>query len=359
MGNLGRGDIVLDKLEYVEPGEDVDPLDEIRFGDLLFNTRNTLDLVGKVAIWRDELPKAFYNSNLMLLRFENNPFMNYRLNSYDGIKALRRLATGTTSVAAIYTRDLLKLKVRIPTNIQEQQKIATFLTSVDTKIQQLTKKKALLEQYKKGVMQKIFKKEIRFKDEKGRDYPKWERKKLGTIATIVKGKGISKSDIVEDGKLECIRYGELYTHYSQRIDKVISRTNVDERNLQLSETNDVIIPSSGETQIDIATACCVLRSGIALGGDLNIIKSKQNGVFLAYYLTGPLKRAIAKVAQGNSVVHLYPSQLESLRIELPCIEEQNKIANFLGSLDDKIDHVDAQMGEVSRFKKGLLQQMFV
>jgi type I restriction enzyme S subunit len=128
---------------------------------------------------------------------------------------------------------------------------------------------------------------------------------LGEIASFSKGKGISKADIIEDGATECIRYGELYTTYGETIDEVKSRTNIDVDDLVLSEANDVIIPASGETQIDIATASCVLREGIALGGDLNIIKTKNNGVFLSYYLNYKKKQEIASLAQGISVVHLY------------------------------------------------------
>lgn len=98
--------------------------------------------------------------------------------------------------------------------------------------------------------------------------------------------------------------------------------------LVLSEANDVIIPASGKTQIDIAKASCVLRSGIALGGDLNIIKSKQNRVFVSYHLNSVSKTDIAKSAQGNLVVHLYPSQLQTLFLHLPTLPEQQKSRPF-------------------------------
>ncbi|WP_291120169.1 restriction endonuclease subunit S [Empedobacter sp. UBA7248] len=164
----------------------------------------------------------------------------------------------------------------------------------------------------------------------------WEAKKLGEIAKFSKGKGISKSDIEENGITECIRYGELYTHYSEVINKIKSKTNVNTSALVLSEKNDVIIPASGETTIDIATASCVLKSGIVLGGDLNIIKTKNNGIFLSYYLNSKKKKEIANLAQGISVVHLYSSQLASLSIGLPKINEQNKISSFLSLLDQRI-----------------------
>ena len=151
----------------------------------------------------------------------------------------------------------------------------------------------------------------------------WETKKLGEVAKFSKGKGILKSDISENGNLECIRYGELYTFYREVIDDIQSKTNLNSKDLVLSEANDVIIPSSGESSIDIATASCVTKSGVGLGGDLNIIKTSHNGIFLSYYLNSKKKLDIAQLSQGISVVHLYSSQLASLSLNLPSIEEQN------------------------------------
>src|SRR5690606_6016093 len=165
----------------------------------------------------------------------------------------------------------------------------------------------------------------------------WETKKLGEIATFSKGKGISKNDISEDGNLECIRYGELYTFYEEVIDNIQSKTNLNSKDLVLSQENDVIIPSSGESSIDIATASCVTKSGVALGGDLNIIKTSHNGIFLSYYLNSKKKLDIARLSQGISVVHLYSSQLTLLSLNLPNIEEQNKIANYLSKISSRIE----------------------
>jgi len=242
---------------------------------------------------------------------------------------------------------------------EEQQKIADFLTAVDKRIQQLEEKKRLLTEYKKGVMQQIFSQQIRFKDDNGNPYPDWEEKRLGNVATFSKGKGVSKADIVDGGSLECIRYGELYTEYGETISDIKSRTNCPSDNLVLSEFNDVIIPASGETQIDIATASCVLKAGVVLGGDLNVIRSKVNGVYLSYYLNSWRKHDIARVAQGVSVVHLYSSQLKALVIDVPSDEEQQKIADFLTCIENKIVQVDSQLEQAKDFKKGLLQQMFV
>ncbi len=253
---------------------------------------------------------------------------------------------------------LTRLKFHVPT-LPEQRKIANFLTAVDGRIGQLSQKKALLEDYKKGVMQQLFTQALRFKDDHGNDFPEWEEKKLGAVCRILKGKGLSKADLADDGATPCIRYGELYTIYSELIQNTKSRTNVAVKELVLSEENDVIIPASGETHIDIATASCVMAKGVALGGDLNIIRTKLNGVFLAYYLNNACKHAIARVAQGSSVIHLYPDQLKGLSLRFPSTDEQTKIANFLTALDLKIESVAQQITHTQTFKKGLLQQMFV
>ncbi|CAA6800876.1 MAG: Type I restriction-modification system, specificity subunit S (EC [uncultured Sulfurovum sp.] len=284
-------------------------------------------------------------------------YMSYLLQSWKVRKQVMTIAQGS-KVLSLSTKRLSTVKLNLPKN-PEQQKIATFLTSIDTKIEQLTKKEKLLSSYKKGVMQKIFNQGIRFKDDDGGEFGDWEEKRLREIATFLKGKGISKSDIVEDGVLECIRYGELYTVYNETIHNVQSKTNLNKDNLIFSKFNDVIIPASGETQIDIATASCILKDNVALSGDLNIIRTNINGVFLAYYLNNFKKIDIARLSQGISVVHLYSSQLKLLKLNLPPLKEQTKIANFLSSIDKKIELTTQQLHEVKAFKKSLLQQMFV
>ncbi|WP_300619541.1 restriction endonuclease subunit S [uncultured Fusobacterium sp.] len=255
------------------------------------------------------------------------------------------------------TENIKDIILNIP-SIQEQEKIANFLSSVDKKISLTEEKLELFREYKKGVMQKIFSQELRFKDSNGNDYPEWEEKKLGEIAFFSKGKLISKEDITEEG-VECIRYGELYTIYKEKIEKVVSKTKLEKNKLILSEKNDVIIPSSGETAIDIAVASCVMKDGVALGADLNIIKTKENGLYLAYFINNPAKLELASLAQGASVIHLYEKHLKLLNIKIPTLEEQEKIADFLSSIDSKIESIEKELEGLKEFKKGLLQQMFI
>ena len=156
----------------------------------------------------------------------------------------------------------------------------------------------------------------------------WKEERLGKIAELSKGVGISKEQLSEDGE-SCILYGELYTKYkSEIIHKVISKTNID----------DVIIPCSGETAIDIAVARCVPFDNILLGGDLNIIRlHKDDGAFMAYQLNGKRKVDIAKLAQGVSVVHLYGENIKAIKTYNPCLLEQQKIVKLLSMLDKRIE----------------------
>jgi len=323
--------------------------------------------------------------------------------------------------------EFFAIELTIP-SLAEQARIASFFTTVDKKISQLKQKKALLEQYKKGVMQQLLvgsdellvgsdellvvsdelkvgsdellvvsdelkvvndelkvvndellvvsdeqlitknlqlttnnsqlKTKLRFKDENGNEFPKWEKKKLGDVAHFSKGKGISKLEISNEGKYDCIRYGELYTHYGETIFEIQSRTDIDGSELVFSEKNDVIIPASGESNIDIAKASCILKEGVAIGGDINIIRGEFDGVFLSYYLNHKMKNEIATLAQGVSVVHLYSNQLSSLIIQLPALKEQKLISKFITALDEKINRTESQLQKTEAWKKGLLQKMF-
>ena len=165
----------------------------------------------------------------------------------------------------------------------------------------------------------------------------WEEEQLDSIATLSKGIGISKEQLSEDGE-PCILYGELYTKYkSEIIKQVESKTDIDCSKLKRSKANDVIIPCSGETAVDIATARCVPFDNILLGGDLNIISlHKYDGAFMSYQLNGKRKYDIARVAQGVSVVHLYGEHLKAIKTYNPSLPEQQKIAKLLSLIDERI-----------------------
>nr|WP_221646933.1 restriction endonuclease subunit S [Bacteroides eggerthii] len=182
----------------------------------------------------------------------------------------------------------------------------------------------------------------------------WEETTLGKISEITKGSGISKDQLSEQGS-PCILYGELYTKFkSEIIDVVYSRTELESSSLVKSKANDVIIPCSGETAIDISTARCVPFNNILLGGDLNIIRLKHDdGGFFAYQLNGARKKDIARVAQGVSVVHLYGENLKHIRVYHPAIEEQKKITRLLSLMDERIATQNKIIEKYESLIKGL------
>ncbi|MFL0081289.1 restriction endonuclease subunit S, partial [Tenacibaculum maritimum] len=281
-------------------------------------------------------------------------------------KKISTLAKGS-SISNVYNSDLKKLEIKLP-KLEEQQKIASFLSSVDKKIELLQKKKALIEEYKRGVMQKIFSQELRFKpdlskvegDDGESNYPDWEENNLGNIFYSEKGNGISKAELDSDGKYKCILYGELYTKYNEIVLDVISKTNsVSGLN---SKKGDLLIPSSTTTTgIDLANVTALNFENIKLGGDIIVLRSNQeiNNIFYAYYLSNYKKQQIASRAQGITIVHLYYNSIKDLMIHIPSLQEQTKIANFLSAIDAKIQLVNTQLENITVFKKGLLQQMFV
>ena len=177
---------------------------------------------------------------------------------------------------------------------------------------------------------------------------------------MYKGTGISKDQLSDDGE-PCILYGELYTKYkSETIREVISKTNIDNTKLVRSKANDVIIPCSGETAEDIATARCVLNGNILLGGDLNIIRLHgYDGAFMSYQLNGRRKYDIAKVAQGVSVVHLYGEHLKGVKTINPCLEEQKEIAKLLSLLDERIATQNKIIDKLQSLIKGINQRVFM
>ena len=187
----------------------------------------------------------------------------------------------------------------------------------------------------------------------------WEEERLADIADLYKGTGISKDQLSDDGE-PCILYGELYTKYkSETIREVISKTNIDNTKLVRSKANDVIIPCSGETAEDIATARCVLNGNILLGGDLNIIRLHgYDGAFMSYQLNGRRKYDIAKVAQGVSVVHLYGEHLKGVKTINPCLEEQKKIAKLLSLLDERIATQNKIIEDLKKLKSAIIENVF-
>jgi type I restriction enzyme, S subunit len=333
----------------------------IEIGDIVFSQRGTL---GDCAIIEKEIGPATINPSMVLLKnITCIPKFLYYFLIGDYIQNEIKKSKGLGAIPMLSQKQIKDFSFLKPDNPNEQQKIAACLSSLDDLITAERQKLDVLKAHKKGLLQNLFPREgetaprVRFKEFE--DSGEWEVSTLGEIALFLKGKGISKADVDEKGKQPCIRYGELYTHYGEVIKEVRSFTNLNGEDLMFSEPNDVIIPSSGETKEDIATASCVKLGGVALGGDLNILRSSLNGDFLAYYLSHGLKKAISKIAQGDAVVHLYATQLKKLIIRVPLKnKEQQKIASTLSSIDELITAQAQKIETLQVHKKGLLQGLF-
>ena len=197
--------------------------------------------------------------------------------------------------------------------------------------------------------------EIRFKGFN----EEWEERKLGVMADFFKGHGYSKNDLVEFGT-PIILYGRLYTKYETIISDVDTFA-LDYKGSIYSTGNEVVVPASGETAEDIARASAVIKSGILLGGDLNIIypNSKINSIFLALTISnGKPQKDLSKRAQGKSVVHLRNTDLKEVDILYPCKDEQTQIGTFFKHLDHLITLHQRKYNKLVTVKKAMLEKMF-
>ncbi len=254
-------------------------------------------------------------------------------------------------------KEFENLELAIPT-IFEQKKIAAFFSLIDKKIELQTEKVEELKNYKKGLMQKIFSQELRFKDENGKKYPEWEEKKLENIVEFFKGNGLSKSDLSDNEDIPCVLYGELFTQYDEVINVVKSRCLKDQG--FKSEKYDVLMPTSDVTPEGLATASCILVDDVCLGGDINVLRPKKyiNGIFLSYQINH-FKSLIIRKVSGTTIKHIYVKDIKDIKYNIPCEKEQIKITDLLIQIDNKIKFESLKVESYNKLKKGLLQQMFI
>ncbi|MHA4736872.1 restriction endonuclease subunit S [Dyadobacter sp. MSC1_007] len=187
----------------------------------------------------------------------------------------------------------------------------------------------------------------------------WKEKKLEKVGDFSKGRGYSKKHLLKSG-CPIILYGRLYTKYQTIIEDVDTFV-IPQKDSVYSRGNEVIVPSSGETAEDISRASAVLKAGIVLGGDLNVVSPFENisPVFLALSISnGTSKRELSKRAQGKSVVHLHNSDLRSVKFFHPCLAEQTHIGNYFNKLDGLILLQEQKLEKITNLKKAMLEKMF-
>ncbi len=306
-----------------------------QINDLLITAVGTL---GNILTIKNNKPFYFKDGNLIWLKKvnQNSEFLETVL--YFNFKDIEKSAIGS-SQKALTMVELRKLSFSFPT-LPEQTKIASFLTTVDEKLQALKKKKSLLEEYKKGVMQKLFSQELRFKDENGEDFPEWEMKKLGEVLEYEQPTNYLVSSTEYEDKFETpvVTAGKTF---------ILGYT--DETNGIFKENLPVIIFDDFTTATQFVDFPFKAKSSA-----MKILKAKENtnikfiyeAMQMIDYETG---------GHGRHWISVYAI----MDILIPTLPEQTKIANFLSSIDEKINRTETQIQQTQQYKKGLLQKMFV
>jgi type I restriction enzyme S subunit len=251
-----------------------------------------------------------------------------------------------TSYPAINSKDLAKISIFYPP-LPEQQKIASFFTAIDRKISQLKRKLTLLEQYKKGVMQKIFSQQIRFKDDNGKEFPKWEKKKLGEVCDCLDNFRQPLND-AERQKMQ----GDIPYWGANNIMDYVNDYIFDETIVLLAEDGGNFNDYMTRPIANISFGKCWVNN------HTHVLRGKSNlsNEFLFYSL---VHKDITGFVSGGTRTKLTKGEMFKIPINTPFLTEQSKIANFLSAIDDKINHTRKQIEKAEVWKKGLMQQMFV
>ncbi|EOV0810160.1 restriction endonuclease subunit S [Yersinia enterocolitica] len=313
-------------------------------------TRPILNGKLKIAIAGKEYDGSLLNQRVGKIVTKNNPKFVYSLLQMESTVSQINNCIAGTDPPNLSTQDIKDMVVFVPI-IEEQTKIADFLSSVDEKIALLKKQYDLLCQYKKGMMQKIFSQEVRFKDENGEEFPEWEAKQLSEIAIInPKNKVIPSKFIYID--LESVEKGMLLK------EQLINKDDAPSRAQRLLVPGDVLFqlvrPYQKNNYIFLLDGDYVASTGYAQ------LRAKYNSLFLYQLLhLESFTSEVMNRCTGTSYPAINSSDLASIEVEIPCEKEQTKIANLLSALDDKISVKKAELDKLKTWKQGLLQQMFV
>ena len=333
---------------------------------VIVSRMNTPERVGACGYVSTDFPNLFLPDRLWKLKLQDTVdtyFVYMMLVSSAYKEKITSMASGTSgSMYNIPKETFLNLQLVIPAKIDEQKQLGKILKKIDTLITLHQRKYEKLVNIKKSMLDKMFPKngasvpEIRFKG----FTDLWEQRKLGEIAVFSKGVGYSKNDLCEEGT-PIILYGRLYTKYETCVFDV--DTFVKEKAGSVySKGGEVIVPASGETAEDISIASVVVKPGILLGGDLNIVSptAEYDSAFLALTISsGATHKYLSSLAQGKSVVHLHNSDIQSVSAKFPTKREQEKIHLIFGKIDTLITLHQRKLEKLQNIKKSCLEKMFV
>jgi type I restriction enzyme S subunit len=338
---------------------------EAKKGDVFFTrTSETIIDIGMSAVLLEDIPDCTFSGFVLRARPYTNDlvdtFKKYCFSTYPIRKEIVTKSSFTTR--ALTSGKLLnKVEFCFPSSTEEQQKIASFLSAVDDQIRQLTRKKELLEQYKKGVMQQIFRQQIRFRRDDGGEYPGWEKTMFGEVFTRIKRKNTENSENVLT-----ISAQQGLVNQQEYFSKSVAAKDLS--GYYLLEEGDFAYNKSYSNGYPYGAIKRLKKYDKGVVSTLYIcFKPKQkydSGFFEFYFDSGIFNHEIHKIAQEGARNHgllnvSVNDFFNDLLLNVPSIGEQKKIASFLTVIYDKIDQVDQELEKTKAFKKGLLQQMFV
>lgn len=190
----------------------------------------------------------------------------------------------------------------------------------------------------------------------------YKKHSFSDIFLFSTGKNIKQSEASPEFEIPCVRYGELYHMYNEVITEVINKTNLDKSELVFSKGDEILLPSAGEDPLDIGSASALTITNVAIGRTINILKPLSKGVYsqiyVSYYINQRLRKKISTLAKGVSISNVYNSDLKTLEINLPTLPEQQKIASFLTTVDDKLIKLKKKKDRLEQYKKGVMQKLF-
>ena len=268
-------------------------------------------------------------------------FIERIVTSHDFQQKALRFEEGTvTKRQSVNPEDFVTIDILVAPQKEEQRKISEYFDSLDNLITLHQRKCDDTKELKKYMLQKMFPKngekfpEIRFKG----FTEAWEQRKVSEYANFFTGNGLNWNDISDDGEQECILYGNLYTDYGMITENIVYRTNTEIKNPVYSEYGDVLIPASDTTPTGLARATSLEKSGVLLGGDINIIRPNEgiNGSCLSLALNANRKELI-RLIKGTTVRHIHNSEIKDIVICLPKLEtEQVRVSSYFKQLDHLI-----------------------
>ena len=322
--------------------------------DIFISVAGSLGIVGVVP---PELSGANLteNANYITELQCDRDYLKYWLMSHPIQNAIKLIQT-TGAQPKLALGQIAKFVVAIPQDIEEQNAIAKVLSDVDGLINALDALIAKKRAIKQATMQQLLTGKTRLPGFNGA----WETKRLGEIGSLVKGRGIKRDDVTDEG-VPCIRYGELYTRYKDYILKIESRipSSVAATSLPI-KTGDLLFAGSGETAEEIGRCAAYLgEEQTYAGGDVIVLTpSGQNSIYLGHLMNSPTVSAQkTRMGQGDAVVHIYINNLAQVQIELPPIEEQRAIAAVLSDMDAEIAALEHRRHKTIAIKRGMMQQL--